>query len=232
VYCKSKRPSSVCNIKYNCFCFSDKFDLISLLQLCKDYKTDWIKETIESLLLCRISIFYDDDEFTNNTFTYRDGLYNNKGTLYHKYFKYRKSKQNREDNDDEDADDDGDNSVKSNDDSMRRSYDDTLVLYFLYLAEKFNLEQVISSCKCYPFEAELCDLKDFNGCNILQIFSTESTNHINKYYLKRALVSYKANKYFDRDQGNILDLALDTALDEICEAKPECSCGTKRKRKK
>jgi len=115
---------------------------------------------------------------------------------------------------------------------MRRSYDDTLVLYFLYLAEKFNLKRVISSCKCYRFEAELCDLTDFSGFNILQIFSEKSRNHINKYYLKRALVSYKHNKYFDRDQGNILELALDTAIAEICKAKPECSCGTKSKRKK
>jgi len=211
----------------------DTFDLIGLLQLSKDYKTESIKETIEDQLLSRVSIFYDDEEFTNTTYNYVDTLYH-KGTSYHKNFKYRESKQNKRDSDDEDAsaDDDDVNSMKNNDDSMRRSYDDTLVLYFLYLAEKFNLEQVISSCKCYPFEAELCDLKDFNGFNILQIFSEESRNHINKYYLKRALVSYKHNKYFDSDQGNILELALETALDEICEVKPKCSCGTQPKRKK
>jgi len=198
----------------------DKFDLIGLLQLCIDYKTDLIKETIEDHLLRRVSIFYDDEEFTKNTYAY-------------KAFKYRKSKQNRGDSDEEDTDnEDDDTTAESNDDSMRRSYDDTLVLYFLYLAEKFNLERIISSCKCYLFEAELCDLKDFDGFNILEIFSEESKNHINVYYLKRALRSYRHNKNFEREQGNILEQALDTALDEICRVKPERCCVQQAKRKK
>jgi len=49
----------------------DKFDLIGLLQLCKDYKTVWIKKAIEDHLLRRVSIFYDDEEVTNTTYLCR-----------------------------------------------------------------------------------------------------------------------------------------------------------------
>jgi len=181
--------------------FKDKYDYYGLLKLCKKYKTKWLKEIIRNHLHLRVSIFQHRGEFVHDT----KEAFN--------YFKYRYS-QNTSD------DCDFNNSIIS--------YDDTLILYVWCLAERFHLNDIVSSCKKYIFELSLWYLKQED---IFKLLSEESQMHINKYCLKRAIASYDYNSDHDfyRDYR---DRALEQCIDELTTIKPDCSCMQQPKRKR
>jgi len=73
---------------------------------------------------------------------------------------------------------------------FRRSYDDTLVVYFMYLDEQFNLTDVLEWSLDSIFELELCDLQKIK---LFELLSEPTKLHIYRYCIKRGIAAQGRN---------------------------------------
>jgi len=103
-----------------------------------------------------------------------------------------------------------------------RSYDDTLVLYFTYLAEQFNLNVVLLWCHKYLFELELYYLENMM---IFKLLSKQSKYVIYRYCIRRGLESK------GRNENQICELALRECVINLTNVEFESETLTPSKRK-
>jgi len=105
--------------------------------------------------------------------------------------------------------------------SDTQSYNDSLIVYLMFLAEQFNIPMLIDKCKNYVFELRFYYVKRIK---FFEMLSVESKMIIYKYCIKRAILS-------QRHKLGILH-GVDE-LDELAKMKPECIClSSSPKRKK
>jgi len=86
----------------------------------------------------------------------------------------------------------------------RTSYDDTLIIYFMYLHEQFNLTDVFEMCLEYFFELELYYLQKIK---IFELLSEPTKLYIYRYCIKRNIAA----------QGRNLDKECEVALNNCVD---------------
>lgn len=165
----------------------DKFDFFSLLSLCEEYQTDWLKKIIMQHLYWRINSFYRNESYVV------DPKRNTLKDFKHRFSDFRTGK--------------GDT----------RSYDDTLVMYCIFLAEQFDNEILLNVCRKYLFELRFYYLK-IN--KMFEHLSDESQMLICRYGIKRAISVGRCDSHVVK------------CIDKLAELKSQqCSCLPPKRKK-
>jgi len=165
----------------------DKFDFFSLLSLCEEYQTDWLKKEVMQHLYWRINSFYRDESYAV------DPKRNTLKDFKHRFSDFRTGE--------------GDT----------RSYDDTLVMYCIFLAEQFDSAILLNVCRKYIFELRFYYL-EIN--KMFQFLSEESKMLIRRYAIKRTISIANCDR-------NVVK-----CIDKLTELKSQkCNCSTPKKKK-
>jgi len=172
------------------FPLKDKIDFFSLLSLCEEYQTEWLKKDIIKHFCRRLTIMNQDECFNKDPkVCFKD--------FKHRYADYQRTS------------------------SDTQSYNDSLIVYFMFLAEQFNIPMLIDTCKNYVFELKFVHVKRIK---FFEMLSVESKMIIYKYCIKRAILSQRHKL---GEQESMDELA------ELAEMKPRCVClSSSPKRKK
>lgn len=185
-----RQPTNVSEISKLSFWFLDKIDFFSLLSLCEEYQTEWLRKDIIKLLCWRITIMNQDECFNKDP------------KICFKNFKYRYATFHRTFSDTD-------------------SYNDSLIVYLMFLAEQFDVPMLLDTCKKYVFELRFYYVKRIR---FFEMLSVESKMIIYRYCIKRAILS-------QRHKLGTLD-GIDE-LSELAKMKPNCVClSSSPKRKK
>jgi len=93
--------------------------------------------------------------------------------------------------------------------SDTESYNDSLIIYFMFLAEQFNIPMLVDTCKYYVFELRFVHVKRIK---FYEMLSVESKMIIYNYCIKRAILSQR------HKLGELEN------IDELAKMEPECIC--------
>jgi len=171
----------------------DKCDFYSLLSLCEEYQIKWLSEKLLKWLVDRVyQLSSDEMEGSDN----ENESVNPSKVLDTCHYRCRAFRHKP---------------------PYKNSADDSLVMYFLLISERFDCIELKDACRKYCFELEFYNLKKIK---VFDLLSKESQHFIYRYCLLRRLSKDRP----DCESNDTYDQTLVSHVDHLMEEKAQSSC--------